>query len=1158
MNRLLSILLLLVNTSVIYGQKTGIGTTNPIARFHIHTSVANTDSVFLITKGTSVIMVVTSSGKTGLNVASPTATLDVSGQVRFTAYSTPPLTGHSLLIALPTGTVDKLQSPGTGTQVLRGNLTWGPPPTGGTGLWVDYGSFISPSTLAPGKKFSVTDSGWIGIGTDNPGSHIHVVGPIWQTGFNNSTLIGVDAGASLVNAGKHVFVGDSAGFSSAENFYNVAVGTYSLFYDTTQSYNTAVGFAAMLNLHSGERNVAVGARSLIASQSNRSVGIGTNTIASCVSCADNIAIGMNALNQLEYGSNNVAMGLNALRDLDFGWGSVAIGSNALSATKYALFTSDKSVAIGDSALASTVYTGRNTAVGFRTIARDTLSSDVTAVGFEVMKLGKSNLDRNTAIGAQAMRLAGSKDNTAVGYAALKSNESGSRNVAIGSGAMQHGTSGSENVAVGSKALANNKRNYNVAVGAFALAADSQATVSIAIGDSAMASSQSSGINIAIGNRTLLSAKSGFTKNIVIGHDVGTDTTTTTPWEINNNLVITNRSGFKKRWPGTPHFTENTVLASDQILWDSLYFDTITASVAIGRADPGTGHITIGNVYHFAIGEENPIFISNKFKSFSSKGGVNIVLSTKDTLFVEDTSSVMIGIDFVRQDSPQLLKVFNSTLIGSGLVDSAENRLRDITSIGFDVIYPSRSYFFNATFIGHDVRIPEDYINEPGPSAVGGIGHGLYYNSYNSDSSLKADYRYQIGHGAGKNTSGKHIYSVGNNSLFSDSIPVSFENSVAIGNKSLSFLYLKYGFSKVEDMFVIGHNSFLIKDSSVTTPPKEIKACFVAGNNTFKVTNFRSLSGWFATTNVFVGHNVLTDVFGAYRIERNIIIGHNSLKAIGKNDTVSWVIVKDNVIIGNDILSRNNRYENEFAHNVIVGHGALNRNVHKLKQNVYIGEQVRTGNGDIVLDSLNVAVGAFSGPTNVTTAILTGALGYRANPTASYRFHFGNTSVNWIGGNVNLTVVSDSSYKHEIREDVSGLDFILKLRPVTYNLDIDKQQLIMYGTVDTNTWQEKYDIEKIRFSGFIAQEVDSILKSIGAHFGGLYTPYEVGGDSLTYSLSYEMFVVPLVKAIQEQQKILKDQEQQLANQERELQILKERIGKRQEILEKLQNREIVQQ
>ena len=160
-------------------------------------------------------------------------------------------------------------------------------------------------------------------------------------------------------------------------------------------------------------------------------------------------------------------------------------------------------------------------------------------------------------------------------------------------------------------------------------------------------------------------------------------------------------------------------------------------------------------------------------------------------------------------------------------------------------------------------------------------------------------------------------------------------------------------------------------------------------------------------------------------------------------------------------------------------------------------------------SNNTALGwsAHSNMGNYTNSM---GLGYDADPTASNRIHVGNSSITWIGGQKNWSTYSDRRIKTDIKEDVSGLDFITRLRPVTFHIDKDIQDELT-GAVDYSDYAEKYDIEKIKLSGFIAQEVEQAAKSVGYDFSGVTTPE---GDTKLYSLSYAEFVVPLVKAVQE--------------------------------------------
>jgi trimeric autotransporter adhesin len=178
-----------------------------------------------------------------------------------------------------------------------------------------------------------------------------------------------------------------------------------------------------------------------------------------------------------------------------------------------------------------------------------------------------------------------------------------------------------------------------------------------------------------------------------------------------------------------------------------------------------------------------------------------------------------------------------------------------------------------------------------------------------------------------------------------------------------------------------------------------------------------------------------------------------------------------------------------------------------------------GKASLVLNTTgyrNTAVGSEALVMN-TTGNYNNALGYNAllnNTTGLANIAIGdaalfNSSHLWIGGWVPWSVYSDARIKTNITESVKGLDFIMKLRPVTYN------RTVIAGK-SMPEYANKYDAEKTLITGFVAQEVEQAAKESGYDFSGLYKPKS---DKDLYSISYESFVVPLVKAMQEQQAII---------------------------------------
>ncbi|HEX6180634.1 MAG TPA: tail fiber domain-containing protein, partial [Chitinophagaceae bacterium] len=169
---------------------------------------------------------------------------------------------------------------------------------------------------------------------------------------------------------------------------------------------------------------------------------------------------------------------------------------------------------------------------------------------------------------------------------------------------------------------------------------------------------------------------------------------------------------------------------------------------------------------------------------------------------------------------------------------------------------------------------------------------------------------------------------------------------------------------------------------------------------------------------------------------------------------------------------------------------------------------------------NTGVGYNAYPISGTLNNYTG-IGYNVgtSSSASNSVELGNSSVSWIGGQVGWSTYSDERIKENIQDDVQGLSFITKLRPVTYNLNIHKQKDMTKSSAkekDEKDWDGKYDIEKKKISGFLAQEVEKAAKDANYNFHGITKPQNADG---LYSLSYGDFVVPLVKAVQEQQAMI---------------------------------------
>lgn len=174
---------------------------------------------------------------------------------------------------------------------------------------------------------------------------------------------------------------------------------------------------------------------------------------------------------------------------------------------------------------------------------------------------------------------------------------------------------------------------------------------------------------------------------------------------------------------------------------------------------------------------------------------------------------------------------------------------------------------------------------------------------------------------------------------------------------------------------------------------------------------------------------------------------------------------------------------------------------------------------------NTAIGALADVSNPNLTNAT-AIGFGAVVNASNKVRIGNAAVTVIEGTVPFTTPSDGRFKFDVREDVKGLDFILQLRPVSYNFDI-KEFDARHGT---GTLADSREAAALRHNGFIAQEVEKAAIASGYTFSGIVKPKTEGEY---YSLSYESFVVPLVKAVQEQQQVMDAQSKKMDEQDRKM-------------------------
>ncbi|HET9824804.1 MAG TPA: tail fiber domain-containing protein, partial [Chitinophagaceae bacterium] len=237
---------------------------------------------------------------------------------------------------------------------------------------------------------------------------------------------------------------------------------------------------------------------------------------------------------------------------------------------------------------------------------------------------------------------------------------------------------------------------------------------------------------------------------------------------------------------------------------------------------------------------------------------------------------------------------------------------------------------------------------------------------------------------------------------------------------------------------------------------------------------------------------------------------------------------ENTAIGGAALSANTT--GQF--NTAVGFNALSF-TQTSDENTVVGNSAASlhhlGVNNTIIGS-NADVG-FDGIFN---SVVVGELG---RATGSNQVRLGNTSTTSIGGVVGFTNLSDGRFKKNISDSVKGVDFIMRLRPVTYQLDIDaiNKKLKINSSENLKEFAKAGMAQnsKMVFSGFVAQDVEKAAKEAGYDFSGVDKPKN---ENDFYGLRYSDFVVPLVKAIQEQQHMIDELRKQNADLQKRMSAL----------------------
>jgi hypothetical protein len=361
------------------------------------------------------------------------------------------------------------------------------------------------------------------------------------------------------------------------------------------------------------------------------------------------------------------------------------------------------------------------------------------------------------------------------------------------------------------------------------------------------------------------------------------------------------------------------------------------------------------------------------------------------------------------------------------------------------------------------------------------------------------------------TTGKDNVAVGLSSMFNNTtgnynsvLGVESMNNNINGNNNTAIGYRAlYNNNNGYDNVALGTNALLANSSGF-------------GNVAIGSRSLASNSG--GQYNVAIGDSALYNENGA---THNIAIGYLPLFNNGTGSS--------NIAIGEETLYKNSdgfanlgigfnalSFNTTGDFNIALGYQALGANVSG-GNNVAIGPSAGTS----VLGNTNVMLGPAAnvspGPNSISSSV---ALGWNAIVNSSNKVRLGGTSVTVIEGQVAYSFPSDGRFKFNVSDqEVKGLDFIMRLHPVNYQFDTRKFDAFLKSgdpAAPKLSDQEYQESSAVIHNGFVAQEVEQAAKESGFNFDGLHNPTS---EKDNYSIAYSQFVVPLIKAMQEQQKLI---------------------------------------
>ncbi len=238
-------------------------------------------------------------------------------------------------------------------------------------------------------------------------------------------------------------------------------------------------------------------------------------------------------------------------------------------------------------------------------------------------------------------------------------------------------------------------------------------------------------------------------------------------------------------------------------------------------------------------------------------------------------------------------------------------------------------------------------------------------------------------------------------------------------------------------------------------------------------------------NVATGRGALYQNMGAHN---NTATGFKSLFS---NTTGIWntgigsMALQSNIDgLGNTATYFQSLYKNiDGGYNTAFGWYSLQFNTTGYG-NTAVGAGALYGN---VTGDYNTVVGNDAGISNDRSNST--VIGNGAHVNTSNKIRFGNSSVTVIEGQVAYSFPSDARFKYNIKNNVPSLDFIKKIRPVTYYLDEQKlDAFTQTGVINKSlAGQTSLSATKQLHTGLLAQNVEKTANELGYSFDGVHAP-----------------------------------------------------------------------